>query len=61
MGGALATNWSKKGHSIHLGVQDENNFKGQELLKMTIQVILQLRKLLNVRGYFNSYPADGYF
>lgn len=33
VGGALATNWSKKGHSIHLGVQDENNFKGQELLK----------------------------
>ena len=33
VGGALATNWSKKGHSINLGVQDVNNFKGQELLK----------------------------
>lgn len=33
VGGALATNWSKKGHTINLGVQDENNFKGQELLK----------------------------
>lgn len=33
VGGALATNWSKKGHNINLGVQDETNFKGQELLK----------------------------
>jgi len=33
VGGALATNWSKKGHTINLGVQDVNNFKGQDLLK----------------------------
>ena len=33
VGGALATNWSKKGYNIYLGVQDENNFKGQNLLK----------------------------
>ena len=33
VGGALATNWSKKGHTINLGVQDKNYFKGQELLK----------------------------
>ncbi len=33
VGGALATNWSKKGHTINLGVQDVNNFKGKELLK----------------------------
>lgn len=33
VGGALATNWSKKGHNIFLGVQDESNFKGQALLK----------------------------
>jgi 8-hydroxy-5-deazaflavin:NADPH oxidoreductase len=33
VGGALATNWSKKGHNINLGVQDVNNFKGQDLLK----------------------------
>jgi 8-hydroxy-5-deazaflavin:NADPH oxidoreductase len=33
VGGALATNWSKKGHNIYLGVQDESNFKGQSLLK----------------------------
>lgn len=33
VGGALATNWSKKGHNINLGVQDVNKFKGKELLK----------------------------
>jgi predicted dinucleotide-binding enzyme len=33
VGGALATNWSKKGHTINLGVQDVSNFKEQELLK----------------------------
>ena len=33
VGGALATNWSKKGHHIHLGVQDVQRFKGIELLK----------------------------
>ncbi len=33
VGGALATNWSKKGHHIHLGVQDVQKFKGKELLK----------------------------
>jgi predicted dinucleotide-binding enzyme len=33
VGGALATNWSKKGHVINLGVKNINNFKGIELLK----------------------------
>lgn len=33
VGGALATNWSKKGHTIYLGVQNVDNFKGQNLLK----------------------------
>jgi 8-hydroxy-5-deazaflavin:NADPH oxidoreductase len=32
VGGALATNWSKKGHNINLGVTDTNNFKGKDLL-----------------------------
>lgn len=32
VGGALATNWAKKGHLIHLGVKDVNNFKGKQLL-----------------------------
>jgi hypothetical protein len=33
VGGALATAWSKAGHTILLGVQDVNDFKGKELLK----------------------------
>jgi predicted dinucleotide-binding enzyme len=33
VGGALATNWSKKGHNINLGVKDISHFKGMELLK----------------------------
>lgn len=33
VGGALATQWSKKGHTIYLGVQNINEFKGKELLK----------------------------
>lgn len=32
VGGALATNWSKKGHTISLGVKDINDFKGAGLL-----------------------------
>lgn len=33
VGGALATRWSKSGHSVNLGVQDVNKFKGIDLLK----------------------------
>lgn len=33
VGGALATNWSKKGHTITLGVKDIHQFKGLDLLK----------------------------
>ncbi|MCU0357591.1 MAG: NAD(P)-binding domain-containing protein [Cyclobacteriaceae bacterium] len=33
VGGALATAWSKAGHTIFLGVQDTTDFKGKELLK----------------------------
>lgn len=32
VGGALATRWADKGHEIHLGVRDVDNFKGRELL-----------------------------
>jgi len=32
VGGALATKWSKAGHEIFLGVKDNTNFKGKELL-----------------------------
>jgi predicted dinucleotide-binding enzyme len=33
VGGALATNWALKGHHIHLGVNNTEQFKGIELLK----------------------------
>ncbi len=33
VGGALATQWSKKGHHLNLGVQDAQNFKGKKLLQ----------------------------
>lgn len=33
VGGALATQWAKKGHTLNLGVQNINGFKGQDLLK----------------------------
>lgn len=32
VGGALATKWSEKGHQIHLGVKNQNVFKGKHLL-----------------------------
>lgn len=32
VGGALATQWSKAGHQIYLGVRDTTHFKGMELL-----------------------------
>lgn len=43
VGGALATNWSKKGHNINLGVQDVNNFKGQELLKNENTIVCSIK------------------
>jgi 8-hydroxy-5-deazaflavin:NADPH oxidoreductase len=33
VGGALATNWSQKGHEINLGVKDPLSFTGNPLLK----------------------------
>lgn len=33
VGGALATQWSKAGHGIHLGVRDTGSFKGETLLQ----------------------------
>lgn len=32
VGGALTTQWTTKGHQIHLGVRDIDNFKGRDLL-----------------------------
>lgn len=33
VGGALATKWALKGHSIHLGVNNVSQFKGRDLVK----------------------------
>jgi 8-hydroxy-5-deazaflavin:NADPH oxidoreductase len=44
VGGALATQWAQKGHSIFLGVKDTAQFKGKELLKnqnTTVQSIAE--------------------
>jgi len=34
VGGALAFKWAEAGHKIHLGVRDEEDFKGQQLLSI---------------------------
>jgi 8-hydroxy-5-deazaflavin:NADPH oxidoreductase len=44
VGGALATNWSKKGHTINLGVQDIHSFKGLELLKNENTNVFSIRE-----------------
>lgn len=44
VGGALATNWSKNGHTINLGVKDSNNFKGVELLKNQYTLVFSIRE-----------------
>jgi 8-hydroxy-5-deazaflavin:NADPH oxidoreductase len=48
VGGALATRWAKKGHTIYLGVQDTENFKGRALLENenTFVLIEQLGDVL---------------
>lgn len=33
VGGALATQWAKTGHTIHMGVKDVADFKGKHLLE----------------------------
>lgn len=44
VGGALATNWSKKGHVIYLGVQNLEQFKGMGLLKNPNTTALSIRE-----------------
>lgn len=34
-GGALASRWAAAGHTIDLGVQDLQNFKGKALLELS--------------------------
>jgi predicted dinucleotide-binding enzyme len=44
VGGALATNWSKKGHIINLGVQDIHRFKGSALLQNDHTLVYSIRE-----------------
>lgn len=47
VGGALATAWSKAGHTILLGVQDIGNFKGRELLNNSNTSVHSIQKAVN--------------
>lgn len=51
VGGALATAWSKAGHTVYLGVQDINNFKGKELLQnasTSVHIVAQAVELAEI-------------
>lgn len=51
VGGALATKWAQKGHTIFLGVKDQQQFKGKDLLKhpnTTVHSIHEAVKLADV-------------
>lgn len=44
VGGALATQWAKKGYQIHLGVKDIHQFKGQPLLEQPNTDVQSIRE-----------------
>lgn len=44
VGGALASQWARSGHSIFLGVRDVTNFKGQSLLQRNNITALPLKE-----------------
>lgn len=52
VGGALATKWAAKGHQVFLGVKDQHDFKGKELLNNphttahTVQEAVALAELI---------------
>ncbi|MBI3234017.1 MAG: NAD(P)-binding domain-containing protein, partial [Bacteroidetes bacterium] len=48
VGGALATKWSKKGHTIYLGVNDQQNFKGKELLSNGNTTVCSIKEAVSV-------------
>jgi 8-hydroxy-5-deazaflavin:NADPH oxidoreductase len=48
IGAALATKWASKGHSINLGVKDESNFKGMELLKKENIKVYSIKEAVNI-------------
>jgi len=47
VGGALATNWSKRGHTINLGVKDLHQFKGQDLLKNEHTLVYSIKEAVS--------------
>jgi 8-hydroxy-5-deazaflavin:NADPH oxidoreductase len=48
IGAALATKWASKGHIISLGVKDENNFKGIDLLKNENTKVFSIKEAVSV-------------
>jgi predicted dinucleotide-binding enzyme len=48
VGGALATQWAKKGHNIHLGVKNKDQFKGAELLKNTNTSVFSIKEAIEL-------------
>lgn len=49
VGGALATGWSTKGHTLRLGVRDSAQFKGKELYPMQTHRYVALQRRCNIR------------
>ncbi len=47
VGGALATQWSKAGHNLFLGVQDLQKFKGMALLNNPNTSVHQVQEAVN--------------
>jgi 8-hydroxy-5-deazaflavin:NADPH oxidoreductase len=48
VGGALATQWAKKGHNIHLGVKNKDQFKGSELLKNANTSVFSIKEAIEL-------------
>jgi 8-hydroxy-5-deazaflavin:NADPH oxidoreductase len=48
IGAALASKWASKGHIISLGVKDENNFKGIDLLKNENTKVFSIKEAVSV-------------
>lgn len=44
VGGTLATKWAMLGHEIFLGVRDETDFKGKDLLRNPNTVVLSIQE-----------------
>ena len=47
IGGALATKWALKGHTILLGVNNQLQFKGRELLKNQNTSVLSISEAVS--------------